>query len=149
MSSKLGQKIIKHSVKHGAEPSSHRFLIGPPLVVISLFCFGFVLINPYAHKRPVLSRPSSTSSSRRKQSTETINDSHLEKLDPEPTTNLNDASSSVNSTNNQSQNSPPIGSSKATPSSNSGQNSSSNDKNQSQQSKNPITPLINKLTNQL
>jgi hypothetical protein len=27
--------------------SSHRFLIGPPLVVVSLFCFGFVLMQPH------------------------------------------------------------------------------------------------------
>lgn len=27
--------------------SSHRFLIGPPLFVVSLFCFAFVLMQPH------------------------------------------------------------------------------------------------------
>lgn len=33
---------------YGQMTNSHRFLIGPPLVVISVFCFAFVLIQPHA-----------------------------------------------------------------------------------------------------
>jgi hypothetical protein len=28
--------------------SSHRFLIGPPLLIVSVFCFAFVLMQPHA-----------------------------------------------------------------------------------------------------
>lgn len=48
--------------------NSHRFLIGPPLVVVSLFCFAFVLMQPHnqtqagtaAASHPVIPTASST-----------------------------------------------------------------------------------------
>jgi phage-related tail fiber protein len=75
--------------------TSHRFLIGPPLFVISLFCFGFVLMHPH-NPIPAGAATSSHSSLQVSNKTEATvtqaSQANLQKLSPAP---LNSSTVSV------------------------------------------------------
>lgn len=147
--SSRGSKSIKggngHVFSHSSS-NSHRFLVGPPLVVISLFCFGFVLVHPHG-THSVSSHPLSSRSSQRKILQESTGTNHIDKLNEAPSSSSPASSSSSSSITSQNQKNQAAGSG-GNSSAHSDQ-SPANNKNQQDQSKNLITPLVNKLTKQL
>lgn len=66
--------------------NSHRFLIGPPLFVISLFCFGLVLMQPHpsTQAKTTASNHSSLPVSKTQASLSDTSQASLQKLSQEP-----------------------------------------------------------------
>jgi cytoskeletal protein RodZ len=66
---------------------SHRFLIGPPLFVISLFCFGFVLMQPHhsTQDQTASSHPASKNTSTKLPPIQSASPASLTKLSQDST----------------------------------------------------------------
>ncbi|HZL07978.1 MAG TPA: hypothetical protein VFC50_02185 [Candidatus Dormibacteraeota bacterium] len=87
--------------------NSHRFLIGPPLFLVSLFCFAFVLMHPHdnAQAGTAASQPAATSIAKAKPSLPVANLPKVSQaqpviITPNPVTTDPMATSTANTTSN-------------------------------------------------
>ena len=94
----MAQYATIHST--GQMTSSHRFLIGPPLLIVAAFCFVFVLVKPQTstrteHAASNQSIPRYSSSRTKLPTLHTDNQTSLTKLMPEPAATISNSVSNT------------------------------------------------------